>query len=54
VESVSRGVYDAVMAAMGGNKSNTPLAVNLYLDGRQITSAVERVQKERGLSLVGV
>ena len=54
VESVSRGVYDAVRAALSGNTSGNsqPLAVNLYLDGRQITSAVERVQRERGLPLL--
>lgn len=49
VESVSRGVFDAVRSAMGGGQA---LAVNVYLDGRQITGAVERTQRERGLSLV--
>ena len=55
VESVSRGVYDAVMAAMMGGKSasNSLAEFHLYLDGKQITSSVERVQKERGLSLLG-
>lgn len=53
VESVSRGVYDAVTAAMTGGKAGTPLELNLHLDGRQITHTVERVQRERGLSLLG-
>jgi hypothetical protein len=35
-----------------GSDSDRPLEVNLYLDGKQITTAVERVQKERGLSLL--
>ena len=54
VETVSCGVYNAVVSAMGGKNSgdNQPLAVNLYLDGRQITSAVERVQRQRGLPLL--
>jgi len=53
VESVSRGVFDAVRAALGGGLGgNTPLEVKLYLDGKQITAAVERVQKERGLTLL--
>jgi len=54
VESVSRGVFDAVRAAMGNkdNGNGKPLSVNLYLDGREITTAVERVQRERGLPLI--
>ena len=53
VESVSRGVFDAVRAALGGGSGgNTPLEVKLYLDGKQITAAVERIQKERGLTLL--
>ena len=53
VESVSSGVYRAVKEAMtGGNTKNKPLEVNLYLDGKQITTTVERVQRERGLSLM--
>ena len=52
VESVSRGVYDAVRAAIGGGASQGGTTeVKLYLDGKQITAAVEKVQRERGLSL---
>jgi hypothetical protein len=55
VESVSSGVYRAVREAMNGQSgNNAPLEVKLYLDGKQITTAVERIQKERGLSLIGV
>ena len=55
VESVSLGVYRAVRDALGGNNgnNNTPLEIKLYLDGKQITSAVERTQRERGLPLLG-
>ena len=55
VDSVSRGVFDAVRSALVSGHSNTqnrPLEVKLYLDGRQITNTVERVQKERGLPLL--
>ena len=54
VESVSQGVYSAVVAAMrasGGNSGSQ--AVNVYLDGKPITSSVEKRQKERGASLMG-
>jgi len=57
VESVSLGVYEAVTAALTGNVSasrkDSPLEVKLYLDGKQITAAVERTQRERGLPLLG-
>ena len=54
VESVSRGVYDAVRTAMTGGKSsnNSTAEFHLYLDSQQITTAVERVQNERGLPLL--
>lgn len=52
--AVYDGVYAAVVAAMravgssGGNQ-----AVNVYLDGRQITASVEQRQRERGASIMG-
>jgi len=54
VESVSAGVYRAVREAMsGGSSGNGNLTeIRLYLDGKQITTAVERVQRERGLQLM--
>ena len=53
-DAVFEGVYAAVMAANrasqgeGGGQS-----VNIYLDGKQITAAVEKRQRERGASLMG-
>ena len=52
VEAVSEGVYRAVIAAMERQQPGEQ-AVNVYLDGKQITSAVERRQKERGRTLMG-
>lgn len=53
-EQMQQAVYEGVYAAMvqrgsaeGGN------AVNVYLDGREITAAVEKRQKERGATLMG-
>ena len=56
VESVSSGVYMAVREAIKNNSvggKNAPTEVKLYLDGKQITAAVERHQRERGLDLLG-
>ena len=53
-EAVYEGVYSAVVAAMRANSGNGGTqAVNVYLDGKQITSSVEQRQKERGASLMG-
>ncbi len=53
-EAVYEGVYSAVVAAMGATRGEGgSQAVNVYLDGRQITSAVEQRQRERGASLMG-
>jgi hypothetical protein len=52
VEAVSEGVYSAVLAAWRQSESNGGQSVNVYLDGRQITSAVEKRQRERGTALV--
>lgn len=55
VDSVSRGVFEAVRAALPSNNSSnksSPLEVKVYLDGRQITDAIERVKRERGLPLL--
>ena len=54
VESVSQGVYQAVVAAMRASNGNGGTqAVNVYLDGKQITASVEQRQKERGASIMG-
>lgn len=52
VEAVARGVYDAVAAAMGAYSGGSDQAINIYLDGKQITAAVEKRQKERGATLM--
>ena len=52
-DAVYEGVYSAVVAAMraSGNGENTQ-AVNVYLDGKQITATVEKRQRERGATLM--
>jgi hypothetical protein len=52
-EAVYDGVYAAVVAAMRGSGERGTQSVNVYLDGRQITAAVEQRQRERGASLMG-
>jgi hypothetical protein len=52
VESVSEGVYSAVLAAMRQSESNGAQSVNVYLDGRQITANVEKHQRERGATIM--
>jgi hypothetical protein len=58
VESIRKGVYEAVAAALSiaqpaSTEQNSGGNFNLYIDGKQVTAAVERVQRERGLSLLG-
>lgn len=53
-DAVYEGVYAAFTAVMrnyGGNGGAQ--SVNVYLDGRQITSVVEKRQQERGASIMG-
>lgn len=52
VAAVSQGVYSAVVAAMGESAPNSDQAINIYLDGKQITAAVEKRQRERGATLM--
>lgn len=53
-DAVYEGVYAAVSAAMRSNGGGDGTqAVNVYLDGKQITSAVEKRQRERGASIMG-
>ena len=52
VAAVSQGVYDAVVAAMGGYAAGQDQAINVYLDGKQITAVVEKRQRERGATLM--
>lgn len=51
VEGIYRGVYDAVTAAMSQNGGGST-DVNVYLDGKKITAAVEKRQRERGASIM--
>ena len=51
-EAVYEGVYAAVSAAMRGHSSGGG-SVNVYLDGKQITAAVEQRQHERGATIMG-
>ena len=53
VDSVSEGVYAAVLSAMKATGGNGAQSVNLYLDGKQITAAVEKRQRERGATIMG-
>lgn len=53
VTAVSEGVYRAVLAAMGQQGGSGEMNVNVYLDGKQITNAVEKTQSERGRTVMG-
>lgn len=52
-DAVYEGVYAAVIAAMRASSRDGGQAVNVYLDGRQITSTVEQRQRERGATIMG-
>ena len=53
VEGIAAGVYEAVVAAMSATSGRQNQSVNVYLDGKQITAAVEKRQSERGMQLIG-
>ena len=50
-----RGVYEAVASAMArkSGSESAPIEVKVFLDGKQITAAVEKNQKERGVAFMG-
>lgn len=52
-DAVYEGVYAAVVSAMRATGGSDGRSINVYLDGRQITAAVEKRQRERGASLMG-
>ena len=52
VEGISQGVYAAVVAAMSQGGGGQPTSVNVFLDGKQITAAVEKRQRERGRDIM--
>lgn len=53
VAAVSQGVYEAVVMAMGANRSSGNQSVNVYLDGKQIYASVKKRDSERGMQLIG-
>ena len=57
VDQMYQAVYDAVYSAMTSSNSQNSgggaQSFNLYLDGKQVTSTVEKTQKERGASIFG-
>ena len=52
-DAVFEGVYAAVMAANRASQGEGGQAINVYLDGKQITATVEKRQRERGASIMG-
>jgi hypothetical protein len=53
-DAVYEGVYAAVRAANRASQGDGGAqSINVYLDGKQITAAVEKRQRERGASLMG-
>lgn len=54
VAAVSKGVYDAVVAAMSAsNNGSGEQSFNFYLDGKQIYADVKKRESERGRTLMG-
>ena len=49
-DQIVEGIYQAVLAAMRDSEGGDT-SVNVYLDGKQITSAVEKRQRERGATI---
>ena len=52
-EAVYEGVYAAITAAMSGRTEGGTQEVNVYLDGKKLTAAVEKHQRERGAQIMG-
>jgi hypothetical protein len=52
-DAVYEGVYAAVSAAMRGNGGGGSQEFHVYIDGREVTTTVERHQRERGASIMG-
>lgn len=52
VDGIRDGVYDAVVSAMSqSGNNNGGFEVKVYLDGKQITAAIEKRQRERGATI---
>ena len=52
-DSVKEGFVAAMQESGLGNSDNGNFTVRVYLDGKEITSAVEKRQSDRGMSLMG-
>ena len=52
VEGIAQGVYDAVVAAQGSGGERS-YSFNLYLDGRQISAAIKKAEKNSGMDIYG-
>lgn len=53
-QQIVTGIYEGVKAAMqdaGSSNGGGAMNVNVYLDGKQITAAVEKRQRERGATI---
>lgn len=53
IAGISEGVYSAVVAAMGDGSNKESQNINVYLDGKQIYSAVKKTESERGKQIFG-
>lgn len=49
VAAISQGVFSAVRAAEGSNKSSFDIKV--YLDGKQINSTIKKIEREQGATI---
>lgn len=52
IQGVAQGVYDAMIAAMGANGDQQSIAMNVYLDGKQLAASVEKQQREQGAPII--
>ena len=53
-DAVYEGVYAAMSAVMRGNDGGSgSQVIKVYLDGKEITSTVEKTQRERGAPIMG-
>lgn len=52
-DSVKEGFVSALQESGFGDTDNGNFTVRVYLDGKEITSAVEKRQSDRGMSLMG-
>jgi len=57
VQQMYQAVYDATYSAMVATRQSQPQqsggSYNLYIDGKQVTTSVERTQKNRGTTIFG-